>query len=224
MLTGDKQETAINIGFSSSLLVPEMHVIKVNCKNVDEVRNILKAEMSKLVMNKIPRHNSVLSKIKVVSESMGRDIKISETSKSYMAPRYQIVKDNIESEGDDIRIKDFDNLNECLVVDGLSLGFVFSDMICLKYFTMLASLCRTVICCRVSPLQKSEVVKLVKNHVVFKPVTLAIGDGANDVSMIQEAHVGVGIFGKEGMQAANSSDYAISLFHHLLPLLHIHGR
>lgn len=61
---------------------------------------------------------------------------------------------------------------------------------------------------RVSPLQKSEVVEMVKKQV--KVVTLAIGDGANDVSMIQTAHVGVGISGNEGLQAANSSDYSIA--------------
>ena len=61
---------------------------------------------------------------------------------------------------------------------------------------------------RVSPLQKSEVVELVKKQV--KVITLAIGDGANDVGMIQTAHVGVGISGSEGLQAANSSDYSIA--------------
>lgn len=61
---------------------------------------------------------------------------------------------------------------------------------------------------RVSPLQKSEIVDMVKKHV--NAITLAIGDGANDVGMIQTAHVGVGISGNEGMQATNCSDYAIA--------------
>lgn len=68
--------------------------------------------------------------------------------------------------------------------------------------------CEGVICCRVSPLQKALVVKLVKDGV--GAMTLAIGDGANDVSMIQAADVGVGISGEEGLQAVNSSDYAIA--------------
>ena len=68
--------------------------------------------------------------------------------------------------------------------------------------------CEGVICCRVSPLQKALVVKLVKEGV--GAMTLAIGDGANDVSMIQAADVGVGISGEEGLQAVNSSDYAIA--------------
>ena len=65
-----------------------------------------------------------------------------------------------------------------------------------------------MICCRVSPLQKALVVKLVKDS--LHTMTLAIGDGANDVSMIQAADVGVGIRGEEGLQAVNASDYAIS--------------
>jgi P-type E1-E2 ATPase len=55
-------------------------------------------------------------------------------------------------------------------------------------------------------------------------VTLAIGDGANDVNMIQKAHIGIGIFGKEGYQAAGSSDYAIGQFRFLRRLLFTHGR
>ncbi|KAJ8795322.1 hypothetical protein J1605_018337, partial [Eschrichtius robustus] len=73
----------------------------------------------------------------------------------------------------------------------------------------------------VSPLQKSEVVEMVKKQV--KVITLAIGDGANDVSMIQTAHVGVGISGNEGLQAANSSDYSIAQFKYLKNLLMVHG-
>ena len=65
-----------------------------------------------------------------------------------------------------------------------------------------------MICCRVSPLQKALVVKLVKEGI--GALTLAIGDWANDVSMIQAADVGVGISGEEGLQAVNSSDYAIA--------------
>lgn len=72
----------------------------------------------------------------------------------------------------------------------------------------LAIQCEAVICCRVSPLQKALVVRLVKDG--LHTMTLAIGDGANDVSMIQAADVGVGIRGEEGLQAVNSSDYAIS--------------
>lgn len=100
-------------------------------------------------------------------------------------------------------------------------------------------LCKAVVCCasptplvnpqsystpfvgRVSPLQKALVVKLVKKNT--KSILLAIGDGANDVSMIQAAHVGVGISGVEGLQAARASDVAISQFRFLKKLLLVHG-
>lgn len=90
-----------------------------------------------------------------------------------------------------------------------------------KTFYDLATQCKAVICCRVSPLQKALVVKLVKKF--SKSILLAIGDGANDVSMIQAAHVGVGISGVEGLQAARSADFAISQFRFLRKLLLVHG-
>ena len=89
-------------------------------------------------------------------------------------------------------------------------------------FLELATLCKAVVCCRVSPLQKALVVKLVKKN-INESVTLAIGDGANDVGMIQAAHVGVGISGMEGLQAARSADFAIAQFRYLQKLLLVHG-
>uniref|UniRef100_A0A673XFS0 Phospholipid-transporting ATPase n=1 Tax=Salmo trutta TaxID=8032 RepID=A0A673XFS0_SALTR len=85
-----------------------------------------------------------------------------------------------------------------------------------------ACMCQTVICCRVTPLQKAQVVELVKKY--KQAVTLAIGDGANDVSMIKAAHIGVGISGQEGMQAVLSSDYSFAQFRYLQRLLLVHGR
>jgi len=82
--------------------------------------------------------------------------------------------------------------------------------------------CRVVVCARLAPKQKAAVVELVKKHT--GAITLSIGDGANDVSMIQAAHVGVGISGKEGMQAVNASDYAVAQFRFLKRLLLVHGR
>ena len=80
-----------------------------------------------------------------------------------------------------------------------------------------------VICCRMAPIQKAEVVRMVRNG-PDKPITLAVGDGANDVSMIQEAHVGVGLYGKEGRAAARNADYALPRFSHLQRLCLYHGR
>jgi phospholipid-transporting ATPase len=108
-----------------------------------------------------------------------------------------------------------------LIIDGKSLSYALEDDI--KFvFLELACLCKTVVCCRVSPLQKALVVKLVKTN-VHDSVTLAIGDGANDVGMIQAAHVGVGISGMEGLQAARSADFAIAQFRFLKKLLLVHG-
>ncbi len=75
-------------------------------------------------------------------------------------------------------------------------------------FLELCSFAETVLCCRVSPKQKAEVVNMVRNKMPGV-TTLAIGDGANDVNMITAAHLGVGISGLEGQQASRASDYAI---------------
>uniref|UniRef100_A0A8C9SJS6 Phospholipid-transporting ATPase n=1 Tax=Scleropages formosus TaxID=113540 RepID=A0A8C9SJS6_SCLFO len=95
-----------------------------------------------------------------------------------------------------------------------------ADLECLLLDT--ACLCKTVVCCRVTPLQKAQVVELVKKY--KRAVTLAIGDGANDVSMIKTAHIGVGISGQEGMQAVLASDYSFAQFRYLQRLLLVHGR
>ncbi|XP_006832100.1 PREDICTED: probable phospholipid-transporting ATPase IB-like [Chrysochloris asiatica] len=107
-----------------------------------------------------------------------------------------------------------------LIIDGETLKYAFRFEI-KKNFLNLALSCRAVLCCRLSPLQKAEIVHLVKSHV--KAITLAVGDGANDVGMIQTAHVGVGITGNEGLQATNNSDYAIAQFSYLEKLLLVHG-
>lgn len=90
-------------------------------------------------------------------------------------------------------------------------------------FLELSRRCKAVVACRVSPDQKREMVRLIKTGVPGVR-TLAVGDGANDVAMIQEAHIGVGIKGEEGLQAVNSSDFAIAQFRFLSPLLLKHGR
>uniref|UniRef100_A0A1I8IS28 PhoLip_ATPase_C domain-containing protein n=1 Tax=Macrostomum lignano TaxID=282301 RepID=A0A1I8IS28_9PLAT len=87
-------------------------------------------------------------------------------------------------------------------------------------FLRLAEQCGSVICCRAAPRQKAAVVSLVKTKGVR---TLAIGDGANDVNMIQTADVGVGISGQEGMQAVMAADFALARFRFLKRLLLVHG-
>ncbi|KIJ29370.1 hypothetical protein M422DRAFT_76759 [Sphaerobolus stellatus SS14] len=108
-----------------------------------------------------------------------------------------------------------------LVVDRVALGNALHDPFNKELLLQLAVKCEAAICCRVSPLQKALVVRLVKDG--LKCMTLAIGDGANDVSMIQAADVGVGIRGEGGLQAVNSSDYAIAQFRFLKRLILVHG-
>jgi magnesium-transporting ATPase (P-type) len=109
-----------------------------------------------------------------------------------------------------------------LIIDGKNLAYVLTDIEMRKKFFRVGMLASSVICCRVSPKQKSEVVKLAKENGTF--ITLSIGDGANDVPMIMEAHIGIGISGKEGTQAVRSADYAIGQFQFLKRLLLVHGR
>ena len=100
---------------------------------------------------------------------------------------------------------------------------VFADRQLQHDLLRLSSLCASLVACRCAPSQKAQLVLLVKTNVVGA-TTLAIGDGANDVAMIQAAHVGIGISGQEGMQAANSADFSFGQFRFLLELLLVHGR
>jgi magnesium-transporting ATPase (P-type) len=110
-----------------------------------------------------------------------------------------------------------------LIVDGASLEAIWSIEDIRQRFTSIVCNIPTVIACRVSPKQKAALVHMIKSG-QGNPITLAIGDGANDVGMIHEARVGVGIAGKEGRHAANSSDFAIGQFRFLVTLMLEHGR
>lgn len=110
-----------------------------------------------------------------------------------------------------------------LVIDGITLEWALSaGKKTRKQLYELGYISQACVCCRVSPAQKMQVVQLVKEMGDW--VTLAIGDGANDVSMIQEAHIGIGIAGKEGTQAVQAADYSLSQFRFLQKLLLVHGR
>ncbi|PAA46582.1 hypothetical protein BOX15_Mlig014307g2 [Macrostomum lignano] len=115
----------------------------------------------------------------------------------------------------------------CVVVDGQSLQYlVAEDKEAEDLKWRFLELCRktaAVLCCRCTPLQKARVVAMVKSGIKPMPVTCSIGDGANDVSMIREAHVGVGLFGKEGRAAALNSDFALARFKFLRKTLLFHG-
>jgi magnesium-transporting ATPase (P-type) len=116
-----------------------------------------------------------------------------------------------------------EGLEIALLVDGISLeGLWASSDLKLRFVECIQAI-PTVIACRVSPLQKAALVRMIKAS-PSHPITLAIGDGANDVGMIHAARVGVGISGKEGRHAANSADFAISQFRFIVTLMFEHGR
>ena len=115
------------------------------------------------------------------------------------------------------------NNENAFIIDGLTLSILMkSNELILDFINICILKCNAVLCCRMSPSQKADIVRLVKLSKT-KPITAAIGDGANDVSMIQEAHVGIGIFGKEGRNAARSADFAFAKFKFLKRLLLVHG-
>lgn len=110
-----------------------------------------------------------------------------------------------------------------LIVEGPVVLRLMRDInLSLRYTKEVFQLCDSVICCRMSPGWKGDIVQLIKNN--LGKITLAIGDGANDVNMIQRADIGIGLYGKEGMRAVQSSDYGLVNFKCLWKLLFVHGR
>ncbi|XP_068994813.1 phospholipid-transporting ATPase ID-like [Embiotoca jacksoni] len=190
VLTGDKQETAENIGYSCNLLREEMNeVFIVSGNSVEDVRQELKN--ARTSMKPDAAENSEF----LPERTLGKGVKV--------------VADEVV------------NGEYGLVINGHSLAYALERSMELELLRT-ACMCKAVICCRVTPLQKAQVVELVKKY--KQAVTLAIGDGANDVSMIKAAHIGVGISGQEGMQAVLSSDYSFAQFRFLQRLLLVHGR
>ncbi|KAG0647426.1 phospholipid-transporting ATPase [Hyphodiscus hymeniophilus] len=108
-----------------------------------------------------------------------------------------------------------------VVIDGRTLEAVESEGLTTLLYDLLLHV-DSVICCRATPSQKAAMVKAIRQKIP-ESMTLAIGDGGNDIAMIQEAHVGVGISGKEGLQAARVADYSIAQFRFLQRLLFVHG-
>ncbi|GAB2293363.1 Probable phospholipid-transporting ATPase 4 [Dionaea muscipula] len=178
VLTGDKMETAINIGFSCSLLRQGMKQICISTINMEEGSQDSKEAV----------RENILMQVTNASQT----IKLEKDPYAAFA----------------------------LIIDGKALQYALEDG--MKHqFLNLAVDCASVICCRVSPKQKALVTRLVKEGT--GKTTLAIGDGANDVGMIQEADIGVGISGAEGMQAVMASDFSIAQFRFLERLLLVHG-
>eukprot|EP00164_Ancoracysta_twista_P002940 GFYU01003912.1.p1 GENE.GFYU01003912.1~~GFYU01003912.1.p1 ORF type:complete len:1114 (+),score=366.13 GFYU01003912.1:120-3461(+) len=139
---------------------------------------------------------------------------------------FEIVGDYPEEDIDDAlheleKSKLDDDTEVNVLVHGMCLKEITGNAALLAKFEELTQQAKSVICCRVTPSQKADIVKMVRKA---DHVTLAIGDGGNDVAMLQAADVGVGIRGKEGMQAARSSDYAFGRFRFLSHLLLVHGQ
>ena len=166
MLTGDKMETAENIGYSCRLIQP--HFKKLYLSKEQELDSKL-VEFGQILNSRAP------------------------------GERY------------------------CLIVEGKSILVLSqNDELASRYVDEVFSRVDSVVCCRMSPKQKGDVVRMVKK---FKnKITLAIGDGANDTNMIQEADIGIGLYGREGLRAVQSSDYALPEFRALWKLLFVHGR
>ncbi|KAL9327314.1 hypothetical protein ACSQ67_007959 [Phaseolus vulgaris] len=186
VLTGDKMETAINIGFACSLLRQGMKQIIINLDS-PEIQ-ALEKDGDKMAIAKASRQSVLLQ----ISEGAAQLVAYRGSSQKAFA----------------------------LIIDGKSLVYALEDNM-KNMFLELAIHCASVICCRSSPKQKALVTRLVKSGT--GKTTLAIGDGANDVGMLQEADIGVGISGVEGMQAVMSSDIAIAQFRYLERLLLVHG-
>lgn len=170
VLTGDKMETAINIGFACSLLRQGMTQIIVTLEQPDII----------------------------ALEKNGDKQAIAKASKQRVMDQ---IEDGIEKIPPSTQTS---TASFALIIDGKSLTYALEDDVKFKFLD-LAIKCASVICCRSSPKQKALVTRLVKE--VTHKVTLAIGDGANDVGMLQEADIGVGISGAEGMQVTNSMLY-----------------
>ena len=120
------------------------------------------------------------------------------------------------------RLEDFDPTNHCLVITGSCLDIILNDKTLMSSFLQNAKSAKSVILCRCAPKQKAQVAKAVKKK--YGKVVCCIGDGGNDVGMIQQANIGVGLQGKEGMQAALASDVSLVRFKDLEMLFLWHGR
>jgi len=180
MLTGDKEETAINIAFA--------------CELLDNRTNIT-----------ILNHKKFLSKQQLAEELTRKCCDAQSAFSSGEVAPYALVIDG--------------DVLECV----LARGDKGQPIGCQGSFLRFAHFCKAVVACRCAPAQKAEIVQLIR-EAVHGARTLSIGDGANDVAMIQAAHVGVGISGQEGLQAVNNSDFAIAQFRFLRGLILVHGR
>ncbi|GAA6027010.1 hypothetical protein JCM8097_006037 [Rhodosporidiobolus ruineniae] len=220
--TGDKLETAIAIGKTCNLLSRDMNLIVVKGGEYGkpnsayaQLRNALErffdAEgLAEQLEHQPPDAEANRPGNPRRSSSFRRSLQLRRTTSGVSGVSDIIGDDNGQRPG-----------GYGLVIDGASLRHAFEEPFTKDILLELATRCKAVVCCRTSPLQKALIVRLVKDG--LGSMCLAIGDGANDVSMIQAADIGVGVAGEEGLQAVNSSDYAMGQFRFLKRLLLVHG-
>ena len=247
VLTGDKLDTAENIGYSCNLLSKEqkLFILKVMSGDDDEkVRENPYREMTQFFINFQEFIENLVKKYNLDSKY---DLNKKHFDENYESNFNGSIGSNYEIESPDIdgyspkkspssnrsKLIDFESFKYLrdkyllepfsIIIEAPILGGLFKDSEWTDNFLHIAYYANTVICCRVSPSQKSQVVQKMKDF-DENAVTLAIGDGGNDVSMIMEANIGIGIHGEEGMSAAQASDFSIGEFHILKKLLFIHGR
>ncbi|XP_068609060.1 phospholipid-transporting ATPase IC [Brachionichthys hirsutus] len=211
VLTGDKKETAENIGYSCSLLTDDMQI-----HYGEDVNEKLSVRQSRRRQQPPAPRRSKRSPAEPFFPQSGKNALIitggwlNEILYEKKKKRRRLRLHRLRKGPPPTNPQDGQPMDEW-EKEMRQIDFV--DMACE---------CEAVICCRVTPKQKANVVSLVKKY--KKAITLSIGDGANDVNMIKTADIGVGISGQEGMQAVMSSDYAFAQFRYLERLLLVHGR
>ncbi|GFN78140.1 phospholipid-transporting ATPase [Plakobranchus ocellatus] len=218
VLTGDKQETAINIGYSCRLLTDEMEEpFIVDADTQEGVEAQMKQALEDIdnAKNSRPRQGEGVAGFQ---NDRGNS---SDLLRNGSAKLETSTGTTTQTENGNVANPEDEYGDFALVINGHSLAHALKPELEMTLLN-LGCMCKAVICCRVTPLQKALVVDLVKRH--KKSITLAIGDGANDVSMIKMAHIGIGISGQEGMQAVLASDYSLAQFAYLERLLLVHGR
>ncbi|GAA6016553.1 hypothetical protein JCM10207_002838 [Rhodosporidiobolus poonsookiae] len=220
--TGDKLETAIAIGKTCNLLSRDMNLIIIKGGEYEksnsaysQLRGALERffdveGLADLLEHQPPDAQPRRPDGPRRSSSLRRSMQLHRTTTGVSGVSDIVGDDNGDRPG-----------GYGLVIDGSSLRHAFAEPYTKDILLELATRCKAVVCCRTSPLQKALIVRLVKDG--LGSMCLAIGDGANDVSMIQAADIGVGVAGEEGLQAVNSSDYAMGQFRFLKRLLLVHG-
>ncbi|KAK3239287.1 hypothetical protein CYMTET_50774 [Cymbomonas tetramitiformis] len=234
MLTGDKVETAINIGFACSLLEnnTSKHVIRTAADLMDDELSFLLGMISQSAEPALEGKKTELGQARRLLSSVCTapsqcrsslcSLMENASDELMMQVEMALVQQQMVAALGDIaaNVQLNNATHNGLIIDGRALSMALANQTLQELFLKLGLTCQSIICCRVSPKQKGQVTKLVKDS---GRVTLAIGDGANDVEMILAAHIGVGISGQEGMQAVMSSDFSIGQFRFLERLLLLHG-